>query len=444
MQIKKVLEYEFSEVLQSIANGNPFARYQVHLPMMDDVRRVSIPGLTATSSLSLHRSRSPKLSNVPSYSSCAKTSPKGIPMCQIAKQLQLQLQSASLDYDDDSNDGDDNSEYIDDTKGNIDNNHKTNKNDFVRKLSLSLYSGVNSVSNPIPIITRKSIDIISIKQGNDMIDCFGELYRKYISNSSEFTINIQSKTRKILQSMFDKTYYQSYLRSSNTNSPTINQSNSHATAPNKSHIDRKKNKVSKSRDKSGKQNSNSISRKIVVKISNLSKLSRTGTPAPAPASAASPPSPSSSSTPTPVPATSKGNPNGIDKVPYLSESRIQQACSKSGMNLIKQEFGKATQVCSNENQLFVWLLTELIVNMESAVREISALMNDSFSRFQKDKQLHEKCIELALKNRKEYNYKENTEMSRDHSIGNGGARRLSLDTFTSSTRKASTLKMPSI
>ena len=56
-----------------------------------------------------------------------------------------------------------------------------------------------------------------------------------------------------------------------------------------------------------------------------------------------------------------------------------------------------------QNEMIEWLLSELMSNMEIAIREISRLMMDSFSRFQRNKKVYAKVVHLAIefKNRQE-------------------------------------------
>ena len=69
---------------------------------------------------------------------------------------------------------------------------------------------------------------------------------------------------------------------------------------------------------------------------------------------------------------------------------------ESRMSIVKAEFRKHAESGNcDENVLLEWLLTELIETMETAVREVSFLMNDSFVRFMNDKQLHEKVVNAA-------------------------------------------------
>ena len=78
--------------------------------------------------------------------------------------------------------------------------------------------------------------------------------------------------------------------------------------------------------------------------------------------------------------------------------RLNRSASQveSRMSIVKAEFRKHAESGNcNENVLLEWLLTELIETMETAVREISFLMNDSYVRFMHDSQLHEKVVAAA-------------------------------------------------
>ena len=130
---------------------------------------------------------------------------------------------------------------------------------------------------------------------------------------------------------------------------------------------------------------------------------------------------------------------------------MRQACSNSkGMNGLKEEFSKASHNCVDDYQLFVSLLTEILVNMESAVNEITVLMNDSYSRFQNDTKLHQKCVSLAIKhNNNKNNNNNNNRINGTNGLSNNKTRRLptnsmSMDMLAPSIRKLGSLRMPSM
>ena len=70
------------------------------------------------------------------------------------------------------------------------------------------------------------------------------------------------------------------------------------------------------------------------------------------------------------------------------------------INLIQAKFREYVQINGaklSQNELILWLINELIQNIEPIVFEISHLMKDSFSRFRKNQVVYQKAVELAQK-----------------------------------------------
>lgn len=83
---------------------------------------------------------------------------------------------------------------------------------------------------------------------------------------------------------------------------------------------------------------------------------------------------------------------------FASDAK-RQTCDRS-QSFVKAQFEKYTEINGpkiTEAQLIEWLLTKIIIAMETAVIEICYLINDSYIRFRNNQQVFNKAVQLAKK-----------------------------------------------
>ena len=239
----------------------------------------------------------------------------------------------------------------------------------------------------------REIDIISIKIGNRLIESFEEIYKKYISNSSEYTVNIKSQTRYTLTNMYDKQIYRIWKLKYPYDQVDIhihynnnNNSNNEAKSTSRSH---------------SRKHSQSTSITIWDRLKYDSIIAGHHSHSHNHNNGAS--------------SNSNKQDNKLDKHNHNSNSNYNsnggnlnemnnRNFNNDEFNMIRAQFGAyarlnihSRELC--QNGLIGWLLIRLIETMEEAVKEISLLMNDSYSRFRRDKILYSKVVQLADKHR---------------------------------------------
>ena len=109
----------------------------------------------------------------------------------ILATLKLGARSPSYDPSDSGNDSD--------------NDNHNNRNSNNNNHSINIIQRTNS--NQMSIQTALKVDIHSIQIGKIVISAFNNLFDKYISSASQFSINVKSETRNTLTSMFDETFF---------------------------------------------------------------------------------------------------------------------------------------------------------------------------------------------------------------------------------------------
>ena len=207
------------------------------------------------------------------------------------------------------------------------------------------------------------IGIFSLKIGRAILYAFQHLFDKYIASSSQLTINIKSATRNELTAMFDQTFFSLWLEKQ---------------LQNLKFRDSKSNSItSLATDVSQLPSMNEIGVWNRLKYGSLASRRR---------SRSRSQSRSQSRNQTNTIANPNANENQDD--PFFIKIQFEQ--------YYKQLKEKSNNRDINEGELLKWLLTKVIVAIEPAVSEVSLLMNDSYSRFQRnDQEMLEKAVELA-------------------------------------------------
>ena len=404
MQIKTVLSKHepFASIMNRVTQKNSRTRYHLNLPYDIDY---------------VDNQDDPQAANA--YASKADRGaggrPKQTPMSVIAVDLREKIQQLLSS-------GNSNYNYNYNNKGQVKLDH--DKHDYEEQVEMTF------------------------KLGYVVIYSFVQLYNKYVSDDSEFTINIKSKTRKILETMYDAQMFRMMITSS--------------TKTNGGHgveINRRK-------------SNNNLNSKLTAYINNQLQIENTQTQTTATAA--------QNAIAIATQTNTKMNNNIIndddndgeynpslrqdvdsrlktigsefDQVTFwdrlnlkftsLASKGFQESMNKqqtefeSMNNLIKYEFTKYMKMLSmpianvninyningsnqdpndkskskssssnnnknnsnsNKNNIngLEWLLEQLIETMESAVREISVLMHASFARFRLNTRLYEKVVKLA-------------------------------------------------
>ena len=287
--------------------------------------------------------------------------------------------------------------------------------------------GVSLNINEIEIISDDDIigtpNKITISIGSAVINSFVQLYDKYVADSSSLTINVASRTRRNLQSMLDIKHYQIWTIANKDNTrkrrETINSrgtalidvsiwdrinykmdhtSNTHTnTSDRKSKNNSKYNyndnarartaNVHPKRSESDYKNGEEIN----INGSNISLRSQSDSP--------------------PTSPTKSENGDGqsgqnVHKQTQQQKTLIQEqfenylqtlvmSNNDDGNNINNTNSKQTKTTIQNEKIAIEWLFVELIKTMEIAVREISSLMNDSFSRFKKNQSVYQKAVQLS-------------------------------------------------
>ena len=266
--------------------------------------------------------------------------------------------------------------------------------------------------------------------GYCIINCLSELYEKYMSNTAEFTINIQSQTRQMLYYIFDERYYQIFKSQSKPKMPSRramlaksfkNIFFSSSNDVNKKSTQKGKNKINQDHDKNIKSckmsaNMNDEIPKPRLKVSNQMhsqfenkmlefvnveqnndcktniNINNTHIYHYNSRSKAN----SDSDMPS---ARMGGKKDTIDKPDLDIEHSVDSINSGHETNVnVNTEFGARNKDISDSGAIR-WLLLEILPAVEVAVIEISRLMNDSYMRFKKDTQTFEKTLQFATRAR---------------------------------------------
>ena len=302
-------------------------------------------------------------------------------------------------------------------------------------IATNLDTKINHLLKGISNIEKEAFVIKHVKLGHNIIYSFLQLYNKYICDNAELMINIESKNRKKLESMYDAEKFQIMYgkqlarelslhmnardpvsvtsplqiatnikekqNSKNVIVPSniiqeLNESMEFKTPHNNINIGNDTKNVIDSSNTSGINTNN-----IGINNWNSSEKINIGLDL-------------ERSDEITIDSIEERNVSRWDVVKYKSfaSKELQVLLTKaqtefdSMNNLIKYQFEKNIQkrctggsingASSNINDEMEWLLEKLIETMESAIREISILMNDSYIRFQlNNKQLFDKVVQLA-------------------------------------------------
>ena len=217
------------------------------------------------------------------------------------------------------------------------------------KSGIPMSTTARNLEDSFKNITTLSNVSMTTHLGNNIIAIFTQLYDKYISNSSEYCINIRSQTRKLLKSMFDEKFYQVLQYKLQSTLPPRLESASPSVSALESSPNVSNHKEVALWDRIKYQ---SGTRKLSLGINNIE-------------------------------STTSNSTSTID-------SSTNVDC-----NGIAAKFAEKGENGNDGNDLIEWLLNELIQSTEQAIVEISLLMNDSFVRFRKNDAVYKKVVELA-------------------------------------------------
>lgn len=238
----------------------------------------------------------------------------------------------------DNDNDNDNDNYNDNNNGNNILEEVDEKNDYRMESMKNFQKGRESNNKFVhPGIINTSLtdlnlaDKVSLEIGYVIIDTFVELYIKYIAQSSEFEINIQSNTRHTLECMFDSHFFAMWSLNS-------------------------QHKPEVSLKKQASVTANEISLWDKIRYESMVHLNRT-----------------------------KSSINVVKQIESSHKTLIKAEFEK---------YHEITQDIT-ERELLQWLIKQLIEPTELAVREIARLMNDSFSRFRKNSKVYAKVVHLA-------------------------------------------------
>ena len=365
MQVKNVLSDHLNQVMEQLYSNNINTRFTIELPDMNDIASA---GTNAAPGALIRKSVAPLMN-------------------QKEKDKEQEKEKEESDL-----------------------MHSSNTRDkkivplslIAKELHQDLIKLLSENENNINENDDDDIDDDNVIIGNRIVDCFTQLYIKYIREiDCPFMVNIKSNTRKELRDMLDVKHYGiamykknnsiNNMYNNNNNNNNINNSNAykkrmlnHALRNDKIHKDSSKNsinmiaivdsntndninyndnnlfippKMSKSRQLSNRsilkaieeKNENWIKRQIIEMNRNFKRSKNNN---------------------------NKNNCNGKNKREIADDSGNEE----------RQEFVV-------DNQLLLWLLTKLIVATERAVVEVSNLMGDSYLRF---KRIHQETFETAL------------------------------------------------
>lgn len=441
--MKNVLRERFGDIMNTIDQRNQFTKYSIKLPkpisldlefeqkqiqQSEEENKIGDRDL----SYSYNYNYSPKNTDRKAIHMLRERN--GIPMSKIARNLDFELQCwfqklqfrvAAECVEKQTWASNDDVKVIDDGARNEDvacvaNSNVVNKeiSSPLSKLSLkasfrksfpklsSVTIGSKSNTQIVESIslefflTNKNISIETIRLADDIIGCFDQLFEKYISNSSQHCINIQSQTRNTLTSMYDKKWFKIWQskqnlhysnRSDNINNNTRLQvsdgdEQKGSATPSLNAPPEESNVGEDGRSKPANHNSSEVTFWDRIKYEAMKK-------------------------------NTMYNSNDINNikndqlrhnielaVPERSQDVDNDGYDHLGTNLIETRLREHAAKHSaggsrdglKENELILWLLGQLIESMEPALLQVSNLMQDSFSRFKKTN-IHEKAVELAEK-----------------------------------------------
>ena len=302
--------------------------------------------------------------------------------------------------------------------------------------------------NLIPITSlsdTKLVNTESVDIGNSIINAFSLLYNKYICDSAHYLINISSRTKNRLKKVYDVKYYQIRLikqqqaATKRKSSIFVRIANKRQDSENKFKKKQNNNNNNNNDGDDSKEARSMSLDKIHISVWDRMRFEhndrnkRTSTSSPA--------SSMSASIKKTLTKRFGKNANKKNKNKNKNEA-IEKSKSTSseenignkeieidfdGNNVHKYNFESNSNSNSNsptnsviedemdlysmmnadfekyaknggllEYELFIWLLDQLIENMEYAVLEIAKVMKDSFLRFKEDQQIYHQVVHLAL------------------------------------------------
>ena len=235
-------------------------------------------------------------------------------------------------------------------KNNNTNNNNNNSNNKSNNKSYSLNykkQGLRQASvSDIPPIVPISKIAKKLYNDNDIISAFKSLYNKYIdSQSAPFMINIASQNRDLLMISLDNKYYrkQAMMKMNKRGGGgsgrniILTKKNSNTNINNSSSAN-----INQEKEKEKEEEEVSVNDGFVKSITARLKLERFGS-------------------------------NSKDR----RNNSLTNVLKQQNISFIEVDYKK-------QNESKEWLLERLLSEMDRAAREISALMNDSFSRFRKN------------------------------------------------------------
>ena len=227
--------------------------------------------------------------------------------------------------------------------------------DITRNLSLNSNSSHKRTSTVDIVPTQFKADENTIRLGKLIIYAFFELYYKYAAANSEYSINIGSRTRKELRKNFDPHDYTIWLHDQ---------------------------ELAKHGSSGGIF---SITKAPTFETSIWNRLRGA----------------------TETDGKKQHMPNKHDayfvkeKYTEYVEEKIKIDESKKNYNY-KNDKNDKNETVFTEKDALEWILTKLLTLMEPAAKEISKLMNDSYSRFKTaDEEVFKKVVDFAVTKRKE-------------------------------------------
>ena len=220
-------------------------------------------------------------------------------------------------------------------------NNNNNKKKKSRRSSMKIQTQTRYIDkNNINVNNRKRIipNDKSFAICDAIIECFEQLYVKYVRDSADYMININSHTRYTLKFMFDAKFYAIWAqKQAKNNNGTKN---------------------NKEKDRKPKSIMSDIDLNIWDRIKYESILAWKN--------------------------------NRLNGNSSASNLQTQENFTRAKLRIFAEMTPNLTQ-----DELFEWLFAQLIQATESAIMEISKLMKDSYTRFRRESNMFPKVLKLA-------------------------------------------------